>query len=115
MAFADDLFDPLELKMLYDFARERGIKKEQLDDILVNPHHEQAVPDSLEEKIEYLYDLAKMIWADDKVTDDERITLQKYCRKFGFLDENIEELSEYLLAKAKEQASTSSLLNELTT
>ncbi len=103
MAFSDDNFDVLEMQMLYRFAEERGVTKDQLDNILLNPSHNTCVPESLEEKIEYLYDLALMIWADNIVTEDERITLRKYCLKFGFLDENIEELSKFLLSHAKEQ------------
>lgn len=113
MAFADDLFDQLELKMLYDFARERGIEKEQLDHLLLHPSHEKSIPETVEEKVEYLYDLARMIWADNKVTEDERITLQKYCKKFGFLDENVEALTEYLLLQAEKNISLNEVLQEL--
>ncbi len=113
MAFADDLFDQLELKMLYDFARIRGIEKEQLNYLLLNPSHVQAIPDTLDEKIEYLYDLAQMIWADNKVTQDEKITLQKYCKKFGFLDQNIEELTDYLLKQAEDKKNLNEILKEL--
>lgn len=103
MAFSDDNFDVLELQMLYKFAEERGVTKEQLDYILLNPSHDTKVPESLEEKIEYLYDLALMIWVDNVVTKDEVITLKKYCLKFGFLKENLEELTEFLLNSAKEK------------
>lgn len=113
MAFADDLFDQLELRMLYDFARERGVQREQLEHLLLNPSHEQAIPETLDEKIEYLYDLALMIWADNKVTEDEKITLQKYCKKFGFLEQNVEELAEYLLNQAEERKSLAQILDEL--
>ena len=101
IAFSDDNFDILEMQMLYKFAEERGLAKEELDDLLLNPSHNPSIPEILEEKIEYLYDLALMIWADNKVTDDERTTLKKYCLKFGFIEENIEELCDFLLENAK--------------
>lgn len=101
MAFSDDNFDVLEMQMLYKFAEERGVSKEQLDNVLLNPSHHSAIPESIEEKIEYLYDLALMIWADNKVTEDERNTLKKYGVKFGFMQDNIEELSQFLLDYAK--------------
>lgn len=110
MAFADDNFDVLELKMLYRFAEERGLTKDHLNEILLNPSHESEVPDTLEEKIEYLYDLAIMIWADGIVTEDETNTLKKYCLKFEFLEENIEDICEFLLENAREKIS----LKELT-
>ena len=103
MAFSDDNFDVLEMQMLYKFAEERGISKEQLNEILLHPSHDSSNPDSIEKRVEYLYDLAVMIWADKEVTDDEYITLKKYCKKFEFLDDNITELADYLLNCAKKE------------
>jgi len=102
IAFSDDNFDVLEMQMLYKFAEERGLTKEQLNEILLNPSHDSTIPETLELRVEYLYDLAFMIWADGEVTDDEYITLKKYCKKFEFLDENITELADFLLKSAKE-------------
>lgn len=101
IAFSDDNFDALELQMLYKFAEERGLTRQQLNDVLLNPSHDSTIPDSLEKRVEYLYDLAIMIWADKKVTEDEYTTLKKYCRKFEFLEENIGELADYLIESAK--------------
>lgn len=109
MAFSDDNFDVLELKMLYNFAEERGLSKDQLNEILLNPSQESVVPDSLEEKIEYLYDLALMIWADGIITEDETNTLKKYCLKFEFLEENIDDICVFLLENAKEKISLKEL------
>jgi len=113
MAFADDNFDVLEMQMLYKFAEERGLTKEQLNHILLNPSHDSSIPKSQEDRVEYLYDLATMIWADEKVTDDEYVTLKKYCVKFEFLDENITELADYLLESAKKGLSKEEILSTL--
>tara|TARA_R110000765_G_scaffold295818_3_gene390976 strand:- start:7912 stop:8316 length:405 start_codon:yes stop_codon:yes gene_type:complete len=113
MAFADDNFDLLELKMLYKFAEERGLSKNQLNEILLNPSQESFVPDPLEEKIEYLYDLALMIWADGIVTEDETNTLKKYCLKFQFLEENIDDICEFLLENAKVKISLKELIAKM--
>ncbi|NRR92792.1 hypothetical protein HSX10_14555 [Winogradskyella undariae] len=113
MAFSDDNFDVLEMQMLYKFAEERDITKEQLNEILLNPSHDSSIPESLELRVEYLYDLAIMIWADEKVTDDEYITLKKYCKKFEFLDENITELADYLLDSAKKGVTKEEIIKEI--
>lgn len=113
MAFSDDNFDVLELQMLYKFAEERGVSKEDLEKILLEPSHNTSIPEMFEEKIEYLYDLAIMIWADNIVTEDETNTLKKYCLKFGFLKENIEDLAKFLLAKAKENVSKIDLIKQI--
>ncbi|WP_452219279.1 hypothetical protein [Lacinutrix undariae] len=111
MAFSDDNFDVLEMQMLYNFAEERGVTKEQLNEILLNPSHDSSIPESLELRVEYLYDLAVMIWADGKVTDDEYNTLKKYCKRFEFLDENITELTDFLLDSAKKRVSKEEIIN----
>ena len=113
MAFSDDNFDVLEMQMLYKFARERGVEKEQLDNLLLQPSHETTIPETLENRIEFLYDLALMIWADNVATIDEVNTLKKYCLKFGFLQENIDELADFLLKNAKENVSKIEVLNSI--
>ena len=113
MAFSDDNFDVLEMQMLYKFAEEREISREQLNEILLNPSHDSSIPDSLEKRVEYLYDLAVMIWADQAVTEDEYITLKKYCKKFEFLDENITELADYLLDSAKKNVSKEEIIKSV--
>ena len=114
MAFSDDNFDKLELKMLYHFAESRGVSESQLQEILINPLVDDTqIPDTLKQKIEYLNDLAKMIWADGVVTEDERNTLLKYCKKFGFLDENLEDLANFLLKCAKENLNVEEIMSEI--
>lgn len=114
MALADDQFDVLELQMLYHFADERGIPKEELDKLFLNPiNTELIVPDALNTKIEYLYDLTRMIWADAKVTDDELNMLRKYCRKFGFVEENINDLSDYLIDCVQRNIGKEEIISQL--
>ena len=113
MAFSDDNFDLLELQMLYRFAEERGVSKNDLEKFLLEPSHNSTIPEKFEKKIEYLYDLAIMIWADNVATDDEINTLKKYCLKFGFLEENISNLSQFLLEKAKEKISKEDLILQI--
>lgn len=98
MALTDDKFDIIELKTLYKFAEDRNIPKEELDRLLLNPvDHTSKIPKDINTRIEYLYDLAFMILADGVITEDEKNTLIKYCKKFDFLEENAEKLSNYLL------------------
>lgn len=113
MAFSDDNFDVIEMQMLYKFAEERGITKEQLNNILLNPSHQTTIPESINERVEYLYDLALMIWADEKITEDEYITLKKYCKIFEFLEENISQLADFLLECAKENMSKEDLIKRI--
>lgn len=114
MALSDDQFDVLELQMLYHFADERGIPKEELDKLFLNPVNTKfIVPESLNTKIEYLYDLTRIIWADEKVTDDELNMLRKYCRKFDFLEENINDLSDYLIGCVQKNIGKEEIISQL--
>lgn len=72
MALTDDNFDILELQMLYHLAEERGIPREELDKLFLNPVNQEAdIPEDLNIRIEYLYDLMRIMWADGKITDNE--------------------------------------------
>ncbi|MCX2681762.1 hypothetical protein OOZ15_17545 [Galbibacter sp. EGI 63066] len=114
MAMADDNFDVLELQMLYDFADKRGVSRDELDKLLINPtNHNATIPEDIEIRVEYLYDLAYMIIADGVITEDERNTLKKYCIRFEFLEENVVELSNYLLDCAQKGMSKEELINQL--
>lgn len=113
MAMADGDFSSTEWKMLYEFARERDVPREELDKILLSTTEEIEIPEKVETRIEYLYDLTRMIWADGQVTPDERETLIKYARKFQFEDENVARLADYLIEKVKDGISKEDLLLEL--
>lgn len=114
IALADEDFGVLELQMLYLFAEERGVPKSELDKLLDNPvDHESLIPPGLNHRIEYLYDLATMILVDNVVTEDERNTLRKYCKKFEFLDENVDSLADYLLNCVKEGTTLEEIIKQL--
>jgi len=116
MALSDDQFDVLELQMLYHFADERGIPKEELDKLFLNPvSTEFNAPETLNTKIEYLYDLTRIIWADGKITDDELNMLRKYCRKFNFVEENINDLSDYLIDCVQKNIQKEEIISQLNT
>jgi len=113
IALSDENFSHLEMQLLYKFAEEREVSKTELEDILKGYSGTITIPETVEKKLEYLYDFALMIWADGIVTDDEKTALKKYIIKFEFEKENVEALSTYLLESAKENKSKESLLKEL--
>lgn len=113
IALSDEDFSSVEMQLLYKFAKERDISKEQLDEILISHSGKVSIPSTVEKRIEYLYDFAQMIWADKIVTEDEYNALKKYCRKFEFLEENITPLADYLIKSVKENISKELILKEL--
>ncbi|WP_394747089.1 hypothetical protein [Spongiimicrobium salis] len=113
IAIADEDFDVLEMQMLYKFAEDRGVSKEQLKQLLLSPTKYTAIPEGVGKRVEYLYDLATMIWADGIVMEDEYNMIKKYCQKFGFEEENIIPIVDYLLKNAKENIPKETILKSL--
>lgn len=114
MALCDDDFSPLELKMLYKTAEERGISSKKLDEILFNPINSKSlIPETIEEKVEYLFDLTVMIWADGVVTENELSALNKYVALFGFVEENVKDIADYFIEAVKQGKTKQDILNDL--
>lgn len=114
MAICDDSFSKLELKMLYRFAEERGVSANSLDEILLKPIDSKTMlPTLLYEKIDYLYDLTVMIWADERIDDNERSALEKYIKLFGFVESNVSEIADYFLEAIKQGKSKHDIISEL--
>lgn len=114
MAICDDDFSALELKMLYKCAEERGISSKNLDEILLNPINlKSLIPKTIEEKVDYLYDLTVMIWADGSVSPNEYSAMQKYVLMFDFLEENVTAIVDYLIEAVKIGKNKSEILYEL--
>ena len=114
IALCDENFSELEMKMLYEFASKRNIPRTELDKILLNPHNSNDfIPTSTLEKVEYLYDLTQMIWIDGEVSADERITLEKYIKLFGFEEDNAGGIATYMIDSVQEGKPFSSIKNEI--
>ena len=102
MALADTQIETIELELLYNIGAERGIEKRDIEQLILSPDKVKfSIPDSLNEKIEFLFDLARIIWIDGKVDIYEEKALEMFCTKFGFLDENISALSQFLISEVK--------------
>jgi uncharacterized tellurite resistance protein B-like protein len=115
MALADTEFDESEIAILYKIASNRGIERSEIDSIILNPATAKfTLPNGINEKIEYLYDYARMILADGKIEDYEIKTLEKFCRKFEFQEENITSIIEFLMEAAKNNIPTSDIINFVT-
>lgn len=114
IALSDGNFSTSEMKMLYEFAEERGVSKNSLNQLLVNPgQHVIEIPNSIEEKLSYLIDFCVMSWADGIVVEDEINTLKKFILSFGFLDENVDELAKYLLDSVEQGQTKNEIIKKL--
>jgi uncharacterized tellurite resistance protein B-like protein len=113
MALADSKFDEKEIAILYRLGEERGVAKETIDAMILNPLLSQniSIPNTLSEKIEYLYDYAKMILADGIVDNEEVSTLEKFCIKFQFEETNVPIIAQLLIEAARNNMAKSELIN----
>jgi hypothetical protein len=114
IALSDGSFTALEMKMLYEFAQERGVSKDHLNELLLNPNNNSSrIPETLEEKLSHLIDFCVMSWADGVVVEDELNALKKFISNFGFLDENFDALATFLLDSVKEGKTKNEIINIL--
>jgi len=104
MALSDLNVDIKELEALYLIGEEKGLKKEEIDSIVLSQDEvEYIVPDSINDKIDSLYDLARIAWADDIIEDSERHLMNVFAEKFGFEKSNIPTIVQFLLDEAEKK------------
>lgn len=112
IALSDSNIDTKELELLYNIGIEKGIDKEQMDIILRNPHKVRIhVPDNEVSKIEKLYDFARMALADSAIDIREVEILKNLCRRFGFIENNIQGIVEFLIEECKKETPKEEILN----
>ena len=110
LAMVDNNFSPIEWDMLYEFGEKRGVSSDKLNEILLDPVGELEIPESLEEKIEYLIDFSIMIWADIVAADEEKEALRKFCASFKIDADKIDLLCTILLNKVESKVSSKEIV-----
>ncbi|MHA6250279.1 tellurite resistance TerB family protein [Pontibacter sp. CAU 1760] len=101
LALSDTQIDSQELEMLFQLGQNRGIDKEEIERIILHPDSVRfTIPKDTLTKIEYLYDYVTMILADGKIDEQEELTLKKFCIKFGFDEQNIPAIMQFLIQEA---------------
>lgn len=112
MALSDSEIDMKELETLYRIGEARGISRDDIDTLLLQADKEGFTPPvTVLEKIDCLYDLSLIAWADGTVDPDEKKTLALFCARFGFRDENIPSICEYLLNEASRNTPKQQILS----
>jgi len=110
IALSDCQIDTTELDLLFKFGEERGVPREDIEKIILHPNKVKfVIPEDIMTKVEYLYDFARMIWADKRVVPFEETTLQKFCVKFGFEENNSKNIANFLIEEAKKETPKSQI------
>jgi hypothetical protein len=113
LALSDGYLDFKELQTLYDIGVERGITPEQINQCVLTANITPKVPQTIAEKVECLYDLTRMAWADGKIAQEERDIIKKCVIHYGFLSENATGIVDYFIESVKENKSKTDILNEI--
>jgi len=93
LAMADKVITEGEEKLLKRLAKKFHILEEKYNEILQNPEkYPLHTPHSYNDRIEHLYDLGKMIYADENVSGDEAKVLRSICVGLGFPLDNVEKV-----------------------
>ena len=113
LALSDMQFDITELQTLYSIGVEHGITSDQINQVVLTANISSTIPDTIEGKVECLYDLARMAWADGSVKPEEREVIKKCVIYYDFLPENADGIVDYFIESVKENKSKTDILNEI--
>jgi len=115
MMLVDAEVHPTELELLYQIGKEKGsISEEEIHRAIFSPNtfvSQESLSD--EDRIEYLYNLSRIAWADGKIEENEKIFLQDTSRRLGFAEENVKEITGFLLEQAKEKKTVREVLQTI--
>jgi len=95
LAVVDNAISKNEEKMLKRLAKRFHILEDHYKEILKAPEqYAIATPQSYDVRIERLYDLACMIYADKEVTGEEAALLRRIGVGIGFSVDNVEKVTD---------------------
>lgn len=95
LAMADGVISEEEQIHLKRAAKKLHILEEQAKDILGNyKEYPFTTPHGYDDRIELLFDCAKMLYADDEVLVKEAIVLRRVCVALGFPLDNVDKVAD---------------------
>jgi uncharacterized tellurite resistance protein B-like protein len=99
LAASDGVISKEEQTMLDGFARKLEISEKEYKEVM-DPTKKFPIepPTSSEKRMERLYDLFRIIFADHVIDDQEMVLLKKYAIGLGFSDENAKTVIERSIA-----------------
>jgi uncharacterized tellurite resistance protein B-like protein len=90
LAKVDGHVHPKEEKLLFKIGKRYGLKERQIKDIIESKEKRKAiVPDNHNDKMNLLYDLLLMIYADEVVDKHEIEFFEEAVKKFGMKKETV--------------------------
>ena len=98
VAMSDGIINDAEKAFLDRLATGLDITEQEYIDILKDyKSHPINAPHSYDTRLERLYDLARMIWADHIEGPDQVVLLEKLCIGLGFNPDNVKYIADKAL------------------
>lgn len=114
MVMADGIVSAKELETLYRIGRENyHLSSEEINKAIVSSGTSFIVPESAEERVKILYEMAEIAWADGEIDTTEKNLLQRYTVRLGFKEENAEAIANFMLQQVKEGKSFDEVRNAI--
>lgn len=113
MALSDNEFDFTERQMLYQIGIKHGITPEQINEFVLTANLKPIVPETMGGKVECLYELTQMAWADGQITPEEKQAIKKCVIRYGFMKENADDIVDYFIENVKANKTQEEVLNEI--
>lgn len=114
MVIADGLVSPKELEFMYNLGREvYHLTEDEINKYIVSADVSFVIPETVEDKVRVLYQLAMVAWADQDIDAHERDLLKRYVLRYQFEEENADGIVDYLIDRVKNNASIESVLNDI--
>ena len=102
------------METLYRIGIEKyGLTNELIGKIISAGGTSTIVPKLPEERIQILYEMALIAWSDGTIEDSEQNLLRRYALKYGIKEEQVDNLIEFLLAKAQENVNEDEVIKSL--
>ncbi|MFC0603685.1 tellurite resistance TerB family protein [Winogradskyella pulchriflava] len=101
VAMSDGVIDDQEKAFLDRLATRLDVNEDDYKEILKDyKSHPINPPTSYDERLERLYDLARMVWIDDIEGPNQHWLLEKICVGLGFNSDNVKYIADKALALA---------------
>lgn len=112
MVLADGIAHPKEMETLYRIGVENyGLTNEQITKEIAEESFSTFIPQTPEDKIKLIYELALIAWADGVIEESEKKLLKRYAILFGIKEELSDEFVDFLLKKAQDNVSENEITN----
>lgn len=114
MVIADGLISPKELEFIYQLGKDvYHLSEDEINKYIVSADVSFVIPETVEDKVRVLYQLAMVAWADGDIDNHERDLLKRYVVRYRFEEDNADGIVDYLIDRVKNNTPVESVLNEI--